>query len=463
MQLRSSTNNMGRAKRKFRHAPQNAQRRINAVPGLAGHEVTSNLPQTVAGQPTQTPMSSNTEEDELQLEGILRARSVFLELTARAGAGNDKTLILQDFGQPDATEEGLESCFKEFAQMAGNYVKGIHEEFAAIKATFEDTTKSLALRTEARLQRTKLMLAIPMETVDLCLCMAQLFNVPKTFSWPVFGYNQVRISRAARHGIHLEEEITGGLVQIDDDSGQTVVENTKKDKKKKVPRKPDFSHMDKLLAEYHQNIVQFLEDIRALSNSIKEEEETLKMPCLPELTTFFDQSVTVDIPKHILQALSDIAFLVDEMHVARPDVIGQRNNLLKALTAWRAIDKDFWEYGKKNLHHNPIVARYEHARRSYLTTFVVWKEEELRASEYIRENGLGEKLLPATKQRLGWAPCQKHREDEEKAWQSHVARLYQLLPLAEQLANECDETWARRTERNEATAQQDDWWRVLVP
>ena len=179
----------------------------------------------------------------------------------------------------------------------------------------------------------KLRLAVPMETVDLGLCMVQLFNVRKMYCWTVFGYNRIRIDRAARHGIQLKEELPGVLVQINDESTRTATENTRKEKNERAPRKPNLMA---ILAKYKQNIAQILKDVQIISNSLKVEE--VKEPCLPGLTTFRSQSATVDLPEHILRSLSDTLFLSDEMHILRPDVTTQRDVLLNSLIAWRAVD-----------------------------------------------------------------------------------------------------------------------------
>lgn len=459
-QLRRSIRNMGRARRKFRRAPQNTQRLVIAVAGSVGQEPAGNVPQTVADPPAQTLEPHNTNEEEVELEGILRARSLFDELTLRAGDG--KLVTKTKFSHHDEYEEEFDLCFEELAQLAGNCIKDIREEHTAAKAAWQDKTKSPTLRMEARLHGTKLMLSVPLETVDFGLCMIQLFNVPKTFCWTMFGYNQVRIARAARHGIKLKEDLTGALVQTKDDPVTKAAGNAKKNTEKRAPRKPNLDHLTALLAEYHRNVTELLKDVQAVNNSIGEED--IGVPHLPELSTILDQGVVVDLPEHVIQTISDLVFLLDEMHVTRPDVTAQRDTVLKSLKAWRAVDKDFWEYAKKNLHENPVVAKYEYSRRSFLALFILWRREESKAFDYAEEHGLVEKLEPGLRRRLGWLPHRKDREEEEKDWQLHLERLNKALPSAEELVTEYEENYARSTMGTQAyvTAQHGDWWKVLV-
>ena len=487
MQLHSLTNKMGRAKKKFHNRPstqaifseapigrsvsQVPQRSLSQTAGETEtrgkpHEVqvlTDNLPQTATEQSAQTLVLYNIKGDELESEGILLARSLFRDLQLKAK--DDKPLILAKFDQYDQYEEELDSCFKEFARLAESYVRKKREELTAALATSQDTTKPLAIRTEARLRGTQLMLAIRMEAVDLGVCMAQLFNVRKMFCWTVFGYNRVRIDRAARHGIQLKEEPTGMLTQINNDSRTTAAEDNKKDKKEKAPREPDLTA---LLSKYDQNVAQILKDVQAISNSYKEEK--VKMPCLPELTLFFNPGVTVDLPKHILQSLSDILFVLDQMKDVRPDTITQRDILCKSLMAWRAVDKEFWERSKKTLDQNPVAAKYEHLRCSFLALFVTWSQEEAKAYDYFHEHDLLEKVEPAMMKRLGWQPSgwrRSRRGDRtaEEAWESHFNHMKDILPSVENLMIQCEEHWDKLTKSGEAsaTAQHGDWWKVLVP
>lgn len=451
---------MGRARRKFRNAPQDTQRIPVAVASSAGQELAGNLPQTVAEPLAQTLWPHNTTAEDIEVEGILQATSLFRHLTIRAG--NDTLLSQKKLGQLDGYDEELDLCYEELAQLAGDYIKDMKEEYEATQAAWQDETKSLALRTEARLHGTKLKLSVLLETVDLGLCMIQIFNVPKTFRWATSGYNQVRIGRAARHGIKLKEELTGALVQIKDDPVEKAAGNAKKHSKKRAPKMPDLDHLTALLAEYHRNVTELLKDVPAISNSIKEEE--IKVPRLPELATILDHSVVVDLPEHVTRSISDIVFLVDEMHDTRPDVSAQRDTVLKSLQAWRAIDKDFWEYAKEHLDQNPVLAKYEYSRRSFLALFMLWRREEAKAFDYVQEHGLAEKLDPELKRRLGWTPQREDKEEDEKRWQSHLERLNVVLPSAEEMMKKCDENWARSNANNQAhaTAQQDDWWKVLV-
>lgn len=451
---------MGRARRKFRHAPPDTQRRVVAVAGSAGQELAGNLPQTVAQPLAQTLGPYNTEAEEIEFQTILQATSLFRHLTSRAGEG--ALLLKKKLGQHDGYDEELDLCLEEFAQLAGDCIKDMKEEYEATQAAQEDETKSLAIRTEAKLHGTNLMLSVLLENVDLGLCMTQVFNVPKTFCWATSGYNQVRIARAARHGIKLKEELTGTLVQIKDDPVEKAAGNAKKHTKKRTPKEPDLDHITALLAEYHRNITELLKDVRAINNSIKEEET--KVPHLPELATIVDHSAIVDLPEHVTRSIADVVFLVDEMHDTRPDVSAQRDIVRKSLQAWRNVDNDFWEYAKTHLDENPVLAKYEYSRRSFMALFTLWRREEAKAFDYVQEHGLVEKLDPELKRRLGWTTQREDKEEDEKRWQSQLVRLNVVLPSAEEMVKKSDELWARSTAANQAhaTAQQDDWWKVLV-
>ncbi|KAA6410110.1 MAG: hypothetical protein FRX48_05529 [Lasallia pustulata] len=416
------------------------------------------LLQTVARQPARTSGPNSMKENELDLEHVLRARSLKLELSSLAIG--DKKFVFVKYDQQEQYEEVLDSYVKQFNELATIYVENKKEEFVATNATIQDKTKSLAIRMEAGLSRWQPFLAVQMECVDLGLCKIQLFNAPKVFCWPMFSYNRALVDRAARHGIQLKEDPSGALVQICDDSGRTAAENIDKDKKKRAPRK---SSLKSLLSEYNENITQILKDIQAVSVSIKEEE--VKVPCVPESTTFFDPSVEVEIPEHIIQSISDILFMSNEVHASNADLMAQRNILLNSLRVWKAMDNDFWECTKKSLQNNPVAKEYEYKRRAFVALYAICRREDSKAYKYVEENGLIEKLVPGLKERLDWHPSPGDHSNWENNWQTDIDRLNNIFPPTEKLVHQCEGTSDKSTKSDEAraTAQHGDWWKVLLP
>lgn len=342
-------------------------------------------------------------------------------------------------------EEELEWYIQGLVWLNMNRIKDIKEEYVVAEAAWQDNTESPTLEAEMRLHGIRFRLSVRLESADLDLCMIQLFNVPKMFCWPMFGFNQVRIDRAARHGVELIEKLTGTRVPTKDDPVKKPAENAKKDTKKMAPRGLNLDHFTALLAEYLPHFTKLLEDAQAINNSINEED--IRAPRLPELNTILAHGVVVDVPEHVVQSISDIVFLLDEMNATRPDVTGQRDTVSNLLKAARASEKAFWEKAKDHLDQKPEVAQYGFSRRSFLALFTLWRREELKAFDYVDEHGLAEKLEPRLRHRLGWLPDRRDREEEEKAWQLHVAQLNEALPSVEELVMECEEAWAARSTR----------------
>ena len=412
------------------------------------------LPQSVVGQLARTLGANSMKEYELDLEHVLRAKSLKLELSSLARG--DKKFVFAKYNQQEQYEEVLDSFVKEFHELATIYVENKKEEFMAANATIQDKTKSLAIRVEAGLSRWQLFLAIQMECVDLGLCKIQLFNAPKVFCWPMFSYNRTLVDRAARHGIQLKADPSGALVQICDDSGRTAAKNIEKDKKERAPRK---SSLKSVLSEYNENMTQILKDLQQIDISIKEEE--VKVPCVPESTTFFDPNVEVEIAKHIIQSISDILFMFNEVNASKADVTAQRNILFNSLRVWKVIDDDFWECTKKSIQNNPVAKEYEYKRHAYLALCVTCRREDSKAYKYVEENQLIEKLVPGLKERLDW---HLSRGDGQN-WQTHIDRINDMFPPAEKLVHQCEETSDKSTKSDEAraTAQHGDWWKGLLP
>lgn len=103
-----------------------------------------------------------------------------------------------------------------------------------------------------------------------------------------------------------------------------------------------------------------------------------------------------------------------------------------------------------------MVAKYEHARRSFLALYIVWSKKESQAHKYCHEHGLIEKMEPATKKKLGWQPSgwTRTRErdgDTEKAWESIFEQLKEILSPVEKLVSECEETWDKSAKSAEAS------------
>ena len=92
-------------------------------------ELAGKLLQPVLEQSAQTLRPRDMKENELELDGILRARSLFRELESQAK--DDEPSVVPKYGQYGQFEEELDSCSKENAHSAVSYVGTIQEECAA--------------------------------------------------------------------------------------------------------------------------------------------------------------------------------------------------------------------------------------------------------------------------------------------------------------------------------------------
>ncbi|MCJ1301280.1 hypothetical protein MMC08_004079 [Hypocenomyce scalaris] len=469
---------MGRAKKRYRdklytqaffgeaptgrHALQPPQRILNPMVGdprtsqeiHAEKELADKQSKTVAQKLDQTPKPNNANEDEH--EGPLPTRCSLRGLD-NSQPKVDKPLKLTNYGQ---YEGQLNACFKELASLTDSYTKQLSRSFRAAKAAGNDLTKPLAVRVEAKLEGTKVMLYAEMEDVDFGLCMVQLFNVGKAFNCATLDYNRIRIDQAARHGIQLVEEPSGALVPTSKELNKEVAEDTKKAKKEGKPRKP---RIEVLLAERNRYMVQTLKNIQAVSKSVSEEEA--KVPCLSEIVTFFGQYVPVDIPTHVQQSLSDLEFVLSEMNVVRADLIAQRRKLTNLLWTWKSASKDLWDHSRKNLHQNPTVAKYDYTRTAFLALYVLWRQEEVKVYQHFEENKIIEKLKPALKNKLGFDEARERNEGTEEARQEAFEVLKRRVPPVQNYVIQCEEIRDEYGQSDEAyaAAQHGDWWKVLVP
>ena len=468
---------MGRAKKRYRdklytqaffgeaptgrHALQPPQRILNPMVGdprtsqeiHAERELADKQSKTVAEKLDLTPKPNNANEDEH--EGSLPSRCSLRGLD-NSQPKVDKPLKLTDYGQ---YEGELNACFKELANLTDSYTKQLSRSFRAAKAASNDLSKPLAVRVEAKLDGTKMMLYAKIEDVDFGLCMVQLFNVGKAFNCATLDYNRIRIDQAARHGIQLVEEPSGALVPISREPKKEVAEDTKKAKERK-PRKP---RIEVLLAERNRYMVQTLKNIQSVSKSVSGEEA--KVPCLSEKVTFFGQYVPVNIPTHVHQSLSDLEFVLSEMSVVKVDLIAQRRKLTKLLWTWKNASKDLWDHSRKNLLQNPTVAKYEYTRTAFLALYVLWRQEEVKVYQCFEENKIIEKLKPALRNKLGFDEARERNADTEEARQEAFEELKRRVPPVEKFVIQCEESSDENGQSDEAyaAAQHGDWWKVLVP
>lgn len=285
------------------------------------------------------------------------------------------------------------------------------------------------------------------ELVNFALGMVQLFNVEKRFSF---------FEQDCRHIRYQAEAWAGKKVQDDPPTLRQLFKNPmdleavhERTKKPKERKKRDI----KAILEDRKRLSKLaIKDTQALNKLVPEQET--KLPSLPANITYDGIRIPAAIPQAIRQSAYDLAFICDEIHGLREELLRLRDMIRGTLMIWATTSKKAWEYGKKHIHEFPDMRKYEYTRIALQVSYLIAFREEYKIFAYFvsddREKGLCPKF-EATFVKLGRNPGRLQTEWDERVKKLTNAfipvdeMLRQMSPLNETLDEEMkkmDQSWS---------------------